>query len=303
MVAMFLHLLELLQREKFRICSLKMSWAQAASPASLPMATTGQHIRAQISEVDRMLQEDAGVSNVGTQPHKSDINGNVIKQLESSLANLPERDEFEVTREMIRNQILDAKQKASACMSIGAQIDQCKSGLQRSSKRVQTCRDALAKASSALEEAEKDQASWQTSLSALQDQAPSAPATSLEKAADAPQRVLKDMKTGTVAPEMIVEAERNMDALLRGLTSISQMASATAGMSSEAGGSAARVVPTPSPVPAEVGAADSHPPDGNKPRTKRPAELSTQQVEAMAGKGGMTDDAAFFPLAGKTAGK
>ena len=46
-----------------------------------------------------MLQEDNSVSNLRTPAHKSEMNGNVIEQLESSLANLSSADELEVTRE------------------------------------------------------------------------------------------------------------------------------------------------------------------------------------------------------------
>lgn len=152
-----------------------------------------------------------------------------IKALEGALAQLPLGPVFEVARGSITQQLAELKQSITKSKPMGAQLDSCRSAIERAQRRKASAVEAMDKARVEQMQAESDILRLNSELSALETQVeqqagarqPGQQASSVQCMATALNVALADMKSSAHIPRStIAEAEDHMAALLTGIQTI-----------------------------------------------------------------------------------
>ena len=157
-----------------------------------------------------------------------------IKGLEQTLRTIPNGLHFDDLRGNIKAQIQELKREITKSRPLGAQVDTCKSAMDRAERRKSEALDAMAAAKLQIEEADAEITRLQEELKDLQSMVqahPSAHADAedggdcMEVMVSAMQRVMEEMRSsGRVAPQLIAQAEKDAEKLTNGIGAIAALA-------------------------------------------------------------------------------
>ena len=269
---------------KCRSCGLRKSWGQAQAPPTAPapaspaasINTCIDLVAAKVENVTAQAAADMSTApRPAEQPTKAQMNAN-IKALEAALHQLPADAGNQQTRDHLIERINAEKRAIMKAKPLGAQLDGCRSALDRAEKRREQAREALRLATDTLEAADAEVNRLHDEKIELEKmvamQAPSAredgrhagasPSDSIENMIASLQNVLKEMKDArTVPDEYINETEQQMSLLLTGVQKIALHAkqNAAAAPMAPSAASPASAAQTPPPRALTRSATDPDP--------------------------------------------